>query len=159
MESGVYAPINGIRCAPINGIRCLCTQMSIHLSVNLFWGFRPRRNSCFWFRGPSIPIAVFRAVRGPGVKKTRHAPLHVSGRITRGIAVFLILAGMGGLVGRVIANGTTFPYVKILVPQTPFVEPILVNFGGNFSVVCQKVQEELWMRKNIKRCGMNFLRY
>jgi len=151
MESSVYAP------------KCLSTQVSI-----CFGGFDLVEIRASGFVDLRYSFAVFRVVRGQGVKKTRHAPLrvektrhvplHVSGRITRGIAVFFMLTDMGGLVGRVIANGTTFPYVKFLVPQTHFLDLISVNFGENFCVVGQKVQEELWMRKNIKGCGMNFLR-
>ena len=50
--------------------------MSIHSSVNLFWGFRPRRDSCFWFRRPSILIRGFSRGERPGSQEdsTRSTP-------------------------------------------------------------------------------------
>jgi len=60
------------------------------------------------------------------------------------------------LVGRVIANGTTFPYVKILVPQTPFVEPILVNFGGNFCSCVSKSTGGVMDEKEYKKMRNEF---
>ena len=74
---------------------------------------------------------------------------------TRGTAIFP-LDIHGGLVGRVLANGTTSPYIKNLYRRPLswyWFESTLARFFGG-----KKKEEELLIRENIERCGINFLR-